>query len=413
MKDSSRRENAGQRGAWLVILAGVVAALHVGKLPPALPVLREALGLSLLQAGFLLSMVQFAGMTLGLVVGLFADGLGLRRSMLWGMALLTLASALGGMVRDPWLLMGLRAVEGLGFLAVSLPGPALIRQLVRPQRMSAMLGMWGTYMPTGTALALLVGPVWMSALGWPSWWFLFAVVSGAMGLWLAFEVPSDRVRLAQVQPFAPAPMKQADDPLHWWLRLKGTLSAAGPWLVALTFAMYSLQWIAVIGFLPSIYAQAGLSGAVIGALSALAAAANIIGNVTAGFLLQRAVPPPRLLAAGFLAMGLGSWLAFGPSTQAHPAMQFIGVFFFSATGGLVPGTLFSLAVRLAPHQTQVSSTVGWMQQCSAFGQFAGPPLVAALAAYTGGWQWTWMATGTCCLAGLWLTARISGLLTPR
>ena len=160
MKDSSRRENAGQRGAWLVILAGVVAALHVGKLPPALPVLREALGLSLLQAGFLLSMVQCAGMTLGLVVGLFADGLGLRRSMLWGMALLTLASALGGMVRDPWLLMGLRAVEGLGFLAVSLPGPALIRQLVRPQRMSAMLGMWGTYMPTGTALALLVA-LWL------------------------------------------------------------------------------------------------------------------------------------------------------------------------------------------------------------------------------------------------------------
>ena len=29
--------------ALLVILAGVVAALHVGKLPPAIPVLRDAL----------------------------------------------------------------------------------------------------------------------------------------------------------------------------------------------------------------------------------------------------------------------------------------------------------------------------------------------------------------------------------
>ncbi|MBV9891475.1 MAG: MFS transporter, partial [Rhizobacter sp.] len=37
------------------------------------------------------------------------------------------------------------------------------------------------------------------------------------------------------------------------------------------------------------------------------------------------------------------------------------------------------------------------------GQFAGPPLVAAVASVTGGWQWTWVATGACSLAGLLLT----------
>ena len=38
--------------ALLVILAGVVAALHIGKLPPAIPVLREALGLTQGRCGF-------------------------------------------------------------------------------------------------------------------------------------------------------------------------------------------------------------------------------------------------------------------------------------------------------------------------------------------------------------------------
>ena len=47
--------------ALIVILAGVAAALHVGKLPPALPVLREVFALTLVEAGFLLSLVQFAG----------------------------------------------------------------------------------------------------------------------------------------------------------------------------------------------------------------------------------------------------------------------------------------------------------------------------------------------------------------
>ena len=51
------------RAAWLVVLAGGVAALQVGKLPPALPALQAELGLTLVQSGFLLSMVQLAGMT--------------------------------------------------------------------------------------------------------------------------------------------------------------------------------------------------------------------------------------------------------------------------------------------------------------------------------------------------------------
>ena len=75
---------ASRMSAWLVIWLGVSAAMHVGKLPPTLPLLREQMGMSLLQAGFLLSMVQTAGMLMGVLVGLGADRLGLRRCMLLG-----------------------------------------------------------------------------------------------------------------------------------------------------------------------------------------------------------------------------------------------------------------------------------------------------------------------------------------
>src|SRR6187200_3635562 len=101
--------------ALLVILAGVVAALHIGKLPPAIPVLRDALGLTLVQAGFLLSLVQLAGMTLGVVFGVVADGLGGLRSMTLGLVLLSIVSALGGFAQDATSLMLLRALEGFGF----------------------------------------------------------------------------------------------------------------------------------------------------------------------------------------------------------------------------------------------------------------------------------------------------------
>ncbi|MFZ2294636.1 MAG: MFS transporter, partial [Polaromonas sp.] len=83
-----KAELKNMRAARYVVVAGVVAALHVGKLPPALPVLKDLLGITLLQAGFLLSLVQLAGMTLGLVTGLAAQRVGLRRSMIAGLLVL-------------------------------------------------------------------------------------------------------------------------------------------------------------------------------------------------------------------------------------------------------------------------------------------------------------------------------------
>ena len=131
--------------------------------------LQTELHISLVQAGFLLSAVQFAGMTLGLLVGLSADSLGLRRCMLSGLAVLSFASLCGGFVNDASSLLALRALEGLGFLCVVMPAPALIRRTVDATQLSGRMGWWGTYMPTGNAMALLCGPWVIAGLNWQAW----------------------------------------------------------------------------------------------------------------------------------------------------------------------------------------------------------------------------------------------------
>jgi CP family cyanate transporter-like MFS transporter len=386
--------------ALIVVLAGISAALHVGKLPPALPVLREALSLSLVEAGFLLSLVQLAGMTLGLTVGLAADSLGLRRCMVTGLVVLSAASVLGGFARDAPSLLALRAIEGLGLLLAVTPAPSLIRRLPSRQSNDVMLGLWGAYMPFGTAASLLLVAWLLHRIGWQASWWLLAVPSLAMALWLWVALPPDR---AGTSAKAGA----------WTDRLHRTLSSRGPWLLALTFAVYSGQWLAVIGFLPSIYAQAAVASEVAGALTALAAAANIVGNAGAGRLLQRGVAPHALLYCGFAAMAGGAALAFMPALDAGPFVRYAAVLAFSMIGGLVPGTLFALSVRLAPDGHTVATTVGWMQQLSAFGQFTGPPLAAWVANRVGDWHWTWAVTGSLALAGVVLSGRIAALLKAR
>ncbi|MFU2487897.1 CynX/NimT family MFS transporter [Thauera sp. WH-1] len=389
--------------AFIVIAAGMVAALHIGKMPPAIPVLRDALGVSLIEAGFLLSMVQMAGMLTGVFIGLAADGFGLRRSMLLGQLTLALASLAGAWATQPAELLVLRAVEGFGFLLVVLPVPSLIRQLVPPSRLALHLGLWGTYMATGTALVLAGGPALMSLAGWQGLWVTLGLVSLTVVAWLAWRVPSDRARRAVAA--AAAPPAAVALPVRWWARLRDTLTSWGPWRVAITFSMYSSQWLAVIGFLPAIYAQAGLSGQVAGLLTAFVCLANVTGNVAAGRLLHRGVCARHLQYAGFVAMALTAFLAFSPLTVEAPIARYVAVVLFSAIGGLIPATLFALAVHVAPNEHTVSTTVGWMQQCSSTGQFLGPPLVAWVAGVAGGWHWTWVITGAASVVGLLLASR--------
>jgi MFS family permease len=400
-QDARTSPTAGRGpAAFIVIAAGMVAALHIGKMPPAIPVLRDALGVSLVEAGFLLSMVQMAGMLTGVFIGLAADGFGLRRSMLLGQLTLALASLAGAWATQPVELLVLRAVEGFGFLLVVLPVPSLIRQLVPPSKLALHLGLWGTYMATGTALVLAGGPAVMRVVGWQGLWVTLALVSVAVALWLVRRVPSDRVRRAAAASAA-APAV----PAQWSARLRDTLTSWGPWRVAITFAMYSSQWLAVIGFLPSIYAQAGLSGQVAGLLTAFACLVNVTGNVAAGRLLHRGVCARHLLYVGFVAMALTAFVAFSPLTAEAPIARYLAVVVFSAVGGLIPATLFALAVHVAPNEHTVSTTVGWMQQCSSTGQFLGPPLVAWVAGVAGGWQWTWVITGVASVVGLLLASR--------
>jgi predicted MFS family arabinose efflux permease len=378
----------------MVVAVGVSCALHVGKLPVAIPVLREALGLSLLQAGFLLSLVQLAGMTLGLLVGLAADRLGPRRVMLAGLWLLALGSVLGALALGVNSLLATRVIEGMGFLMAVLPAPGLLRQRVaHPKTLARALGWWGAYMPVGTALALLLGATFMEWIGWRGVWLGLALMSMLSALTLQRSVSPDAPGVAL--PAAGASL---------WPRLRRTLQDRSPWLVAFAFFLYSGQWLAVVGFLPTIYSQAGVTGTALGVLTALAAGVNMLGNIGAGRCLARGTRPGLLLATAYAAMALGALVTFG--AEGYPVWQYLAVLVFSGVGGLIPGTLFSLAVALAPGPDTVSTTVGWMQQFSSLGQFIGPPLVAAVATAAGGWQFTWMVTGACSLLGLWLAVAL-------
>lgn len=372
---------------WVVIAAGIGAALHIGKLPPALPHLIETFDLSLLSSSFLLSIMMLAGLSLGVMIGAGAETLGQRRALLTGLLMLSVSSLAGGFSQTPQQLLITRAIEGLGFLLIVLPAPSLIRQWVAPEYLSRRLGWWTSYMGLGLGISLLLGPPWLEVFSWRSWWLCMAVISMALFTFALWGLPA-------VTP----PQQQS----HTWIRrIQITLTHRGPWLVAITFGVYAAQWMAIIGFLPTLYTQAHYASWQLGLFTAAVAMINIAGNIAAGQLIYRGLSAFRVIALGFIMMLVTAWVAFallGPGP-----LQILVILLFSGLGGLIPGSLFYVSVQFTPTPDTLSTSVGWIQQWSSIGQFSGPPLLALAVSWAGQWSVSWVVTGILAILGLLMT----------
>lgn len=368
--------NPTVRTPWTVVAvlagAGVAVALHVGKAPGAMPLLRENLGLGLTTAGWVVSIFNLIAAGAGVAIGLLADRYGQARIALTGMLLVVLASALGAAAPSAATLLASRAIEGFGFILTAVSVPFLIAQAALPADRRVALGLWGANVPLGIGAMLLLGAPLLERIGWRGLWLAAAALTllAALALRRATRDADPRER-------------EAKEPLR--MRLRALAAQRGPWLLATIFALYAGQYLAVVGFLPLILVDAdGLSAPLAATLSALVVLANVIGNIGAGFALRVGLRPQRLLIAASVAMAFGAALVF--FAASGPALRIAGGILFSGVGGLIPGSLFALAPEHAPRPELLSSVNGLMMQGSAIGQFALPPVAATVAASSGGWD---------------------------
>jgi MFS family permease len=66
------------------LMVGIVAAMHVGKLPPAIPVLRQEFALTLAQSGWVVSAFNTLGLVASIGVGLLGPVWASGAKACWG-----------------------------------------------------------------------------------------------------------------------------------------------------------------------------------------------------------------------------------------------------------------------------------------------------------------------------------------
>jgi MFS family permease len=372
----------------LALFAGIFGAFQNGKMPATLPTLTAELGLSLVQAGFAVSLLFAVACVIGLVVGAVADDVGARRIIIVGLVITALASAAGGFASGPVGLFASRLAEGLGVTAVFVAAPSMILRATAPRHQRLAVGIWSGYMPAGVAIMILITPAAIALIGWRGLWWL----NGALLLAMA-AVFHAATRGAPDSAGARGGLARLG------ANVRAVLGARGAWLLAFCFTLYTAMYLCVSSFLPTLLiTTAGFAAAWAGTATALVVALNVFGNLLGGILLQRGVPRGTLIAIGAATMGTMSMVVY--ATDLAAAWKLAAAAAFSFVGGLLPSSIMAGAPVHAPTPAQVGATNGIILQLGNGGQLAGPPIFAALAT-VGGWSmaaWFTFALGLVAVA---------------
>jgi MFS family permease len=185
---TGNRRTARRSTLALLCVAQFIDVLSVTIVIVALPAIERDVGFSEgdLQLVASIYALFFGGFLM--VSGRAADLYGRRRLFVTGLLLFTAAALACGLVRAPYLLVGARAVQGLG---AALAVPAALSLLTttfaeEPMRARA-LGIWTATAAGGGAAGLVLGGVITGSVGWP-WVFLVTAPIGALSAALAVIV---------------------------------------------------------------------------------------------------------------------------------------------------------------------------------------------------------------------------------
>ncbi|CAI8861479.1 Transport protein [Pseudomonas chlororaphis] len=167
-------------------LSMLLASLGTSIANVGLPTLVQAFGASFQQVQWVVLAYLLAMTALIVSVGRLGDLLGRRRLLLIGILLFTLASMLCAAAPTLGVLIGARALQGVGAAIMMALTLALVGETLSKARTGSAMGLLGTMSAIGTALGPSLGGVLIAGFGWQAL-FLVCVPLGGLTWALAYR----------------------------------------------------------------------------------------------------------------------------------------------------------------------------------------------------------------------------------
>ena len=349
-----------------LLLAAVNLRLAVTSVGPVLTELRAGLGMSPTVAGLLTSVPVLCFASIGLAAPRVARRFGAAPVIFGGLLLLTTGLAVRPFAGGPALFLLLSAVALAGIALVNVLLPSIVKDRF-PDQIGTVTGLYTVALNIGATTAAAATVPLTGAFG-DDWrlglacWALAAVI--ALPPWALMARRRSKTK-TDIQD--PPPVRVSRHPVAWAL--------------AVYFGMQSTSAYVIIGWLPQIYRDAGLSAELAGLLFA---ATSFLG-VPLGFLLSWVAGRTRTQSGIALTLGLFGMAGWGGLLASPGTAPWLWALLLGVVNTAFPLVLTMIALRGKSPATVV--------RLSAFAQgigyliaIPGPILIGVLHDATGGWR---------------------------
>jgi sugar phosphate permease len=374
----------------MLVVAGVINYIDRATLAVANPLIREDLGLSIADMGYLLSAFLWAYAFSQLPTGAMVDKLGPRILLSVGLSLWSLAQVLGGLVANFGQFFGARLLLGVGEAPQFPTGARVARDWFNARDRGVATGIFNCASSLGTAIAVPLLTFLMLSFGWRTMFIIMGVAGLLMAaVWyLVYRNPAEIDLTAAENAYR----TQGDPPgertkvtfREWKLlfRFRTTWGMIGGY-----FGCIYLTWIYTAWLPGYLELERHMSVKYTGIAAAIPFAWGVAGGVLGGFLVdflvRRGVSPikSRKYPAAFALLGTAGFTL----AAAYVESNTLAIVFISCSLFLVYVTstcAWALSSVAAP--TNCTASIGAMQN---FGGYLGgalaPTVTGLIVQHTG------------------------------
>jgi ACDE family multidrug resistance protein len=316
----------------VVLASSMVGIMGVSLLTPVLPQLKGVFGVGDAVVGLIIPAFTIPGVVLTPFIGLLADRIGRRRTLVPLLILFGVAGAAVAFASTFRQVLVLRVLQGVGGSALIMLAITLIGDYYDDPRRSAVIGINGGAIGSSGAIFPLVGGT-LAAIRWqvPFLFFGVAILVGLYALSVLDEPTIDDQQSVR----------------EYCRRIRSVVAYPRAVAANLTVFVHFFMFYGMLTAVPLVLGDSyGLSSGRIGIVLATLSVASAACNTQYGRISTR-VGPVVLIAVGFLLYG-GSLL--GLATQPSLALVVVCLLAFGTGVGLITPSLDSTIVGLVPEE---------------------------------------------------------------
>ncbi len=344
-------------------LAGLCAAAQFAKISLIFPELQAIYPGHGTTAGFLVTLISFMGVVLGLFTGMIVARFGFRKPLIMALLLGAILSALQATLPPFPLMLASRFVEGLSHLMIVVAAPTLIARISTDNSRPLTMTLWGTFFGVAFALVGLLGLPLVKAYGIPALFMAHAAAMLAVAAVLWAMLPRAEVQVGAIAGLSCAEV------IARHVETYRSPSMSAP---ALGWLFYTLSFVSMLTVLPGLLPSDQRTFA-----ASTMPLAGIAISLTCGVQLLRHISAVQVVKLGFLLSAACILLMWVFNLSGWIAIALFAVL------GLVQGATFAAVPQLnhdARHQAYAN---GAMAQMGNLGNLTGTVILLWLLQHLG------------------------------